>query len=66
MSTLAKNKRATYDYNIIKEFEAGLVLSGAEVKSVKLGHLSMKGSFISIKEKKVIIKNKGTLIKVKV
>jgi len=57
MSTLAKNKRATYDYNIIKEFEAGLVLSGAEVKSVKLGHLSMKGSFISIKEKKVIIKN---------
>lgn len=57
MSTLAKNKKATYDYNILEEFEAGLVLSGAEVKSVKLGHLSMMGSFVSIKDNKVLLKN---------
>ena len=57
MSTLIKNKKAYYDYNIIEEFEAGLVLSGAEVKAIKLGHLSIKGAFISLKEKKVLLKN---------
>ena len=57
MSTLIKNKKAYYDYNILEEFEAGLVLSGAEVKSIKLGHLSIKGAFISLKEKKILLKN---------
>ena len=57
MSTLIKNKKAYYDYNIIEEFEAGLVLSGAEVKAIKLGHLSIKGAFISLKVKKVLLKN---------
>jgi len=57
MSTLIKNKKAYYDYNILEEFEAGLVLSGAEVKAIKLGHLSIKGAFISIKGNTVLIKN---------
>ena len=57
MSTLIKNKKAYYDYNILEEFEAGLVLSGAEVKAIKLGHLSIKGAFISLKGKKVLLKN---------
>ena len=57
MSTLLKNKKALYDYNILKELEAGLVLKGAEVKAIKLKHLSLKGAFISIKGNKVILKN---------
>lgn len=48
MKVIAKNKRARYDYEIKQILEAGLVLSGAEVKSVKAGHISLKGSFISI------------------
>lgn len=57
MPNLADNKQALYDYQILEEFEAGLVLTGPEVKSVKLGHLSLKGSFISIKDGQAILKN---------
>jgi SsrA-binding protein len=47
MATLAVNKRAHFDYEISDKFEAGLVLSGQEVKSVKTGHISLKGSFVT-------------------
>jgi len=50
MPTLAKNKEAYYNYTILEEFEAGLVLSGQEVKSVRLGQVSMKGSYITFFE----------------
>ena len=56
MSTLATNKRAKLDYQIIEEFEAGLVLDGHEVKSVKLGRLSLRGAFVSIKNGQAWIK----------
>jgi len=49
MPILARNKRAHYDYEISDTYEAGLVLFGYEVKSIKTGHISMKGSFITIK-----------------
>lgn len=57
MTTLATNKRAVFDYEILDEYEAGLVLSGAEVKSVKNGHLSLKGSFVSIHEGELYLTN---------
>ena len=50
MPVLATNKRARYDYEIADTFEAGLVLRGHEVKSVKTGHISLKGSFVTIKQ----------------
>ncbi len=46
MPTLAENRRARHDYEILEKFEAGLVLSGAEVKSVKLGRLNLQGSYV--------------------
>lgn len=49
MPTLAYNKRAKFDYDISQTFEAGLVLSGQEVKSVKTGHVSLKGAFVTVK-----------------
>ncbi len=49
MPTLATNKRARYDYEITKTYEAGIVLLGHEVKSIKTGHISLKGSFITVK-----------------
>jgi SsrA-binding protein len=52
MKTLAINKRAKHDYTILKTYEAGLVLLGHEVKSIKTGHISLKGSYITIKQKK--------------
>jgi SsrA-binding protein len=48
MKIIAKNKRAYFDYHIIDKWEAGLVLTGAEVKSVKAGHINLKGSFVSL------------------
>ncbi len=52
MPVLAVNKKARYDYEIADTFEAGLVLFGHEVKSVKTGHISLKGSFVTTKRGK--------------
>jgi SsrA-binding protein len=48
MSILAINKRANFDYQILEKYEAGLVLEGQEVKSIKSGHASLKESFVTI------------------
>jgi SsrA-binding protein len=47
MSVIAVNKRANFDYDIQEIYEAGLVLLGYEVKSVKTGHISLKGSYVT-------------------
>ncbi|MCM2265499.1 MAG: SsrA-binding protein, partial [Desulfuromonadales bacterium] len=39
---IASNKKAYHDYFIDEVFEAGLVLQGTEVKSLRLGHVSLK------------------------
>lgn len=49
MPTLAFNKRANFDYEISDKYEAGLVLFGHEVKSVKTGHINLAGSFVTVK-----------------
>ncbi len=54
MPVLAVNKRANFDYEILDKFEAGIVLAGHEVKSVKAGQVSLKGSFVTLKN----VKNK--------
>lgn len=48
MSIIASNKRATFDYELLDRYEAGLMLTGAEVKSAKMGHMSLKGSFVTM------------------
>ncbi len=50
MSILTTNKRANFDYEITDTYEAGLVLHGHEVKSIKLSHISLKGAFITSKK----------------
>ena len=42
---LAQNKKARHDYEIYETFEAGIVLVGAEIKSISKGKLNLKGSF---------------------
>ena len=42
------NKRARFDYDIKEIFEVGIVLSGAETKSVRLKHISLKEAFVKI------------------
>ncbi len=57
MNILAVNKRANYDYDISDRFEAGLVLRGYEVKSVKTGHISLKGSFVTARGEELYLTN---------
>jgi SsrA-binding protein len=45
---IAKNKKAFHDYEILEELEAGIILTGPEVKSVRAGKVNLKGSFASI------------------
>ncbi len=48
--TIAKNKRAYYDYEILEKFQAGLVLNGQEVKSLRTRGISLSGTFIKIEK----------------
>lgn len=57
MKTLAINKRASFDYELLDRYEAGLALSGQEVKSVKTGHISLKGSFVTLKGNELYLTN---------
>lgn len=57
MPTLATNPRARYDYHILKTFEAGMVLAGHEVKAIKTGHISLRGSYVTIKDEEAWLIN---------
>ena len=57
MAILAYNKRANFDYEISDKYEAGLVLAGQEVKSIKTGHISLKESFVTIKGSELYLTN---------
>ena len=46
--TVARNKKAFFDYEIIEKFEAGLVLKGSEVKALREGRVNLKESFVKI------------------
>lgn len=57
MPTLAINPRAKYDYEILETYEAGLVLSGQEVKSIKKGSMSLRGAYVIIKNEEAWLIN---------
>ena len=44
--SIASNRRARRDYTILKTYEAGIVLAGNEVKSLRAGHASLAGAFV--------------------
>ncbi|MFA5047954.1 MAG: SsrA-binding protein SmpB [Patescibacteria group bacterium] len=48
MPAIAKNKTGLFNYEPLEKFQAGLVLTGAEVKAIRLGHINLKGSYIQI------------------
>ncbi|HAV65906.1 TPA: SsrA-binding protein, partial [Patescibacteria group bacterium] len=48
MSTL--NRQARFDYTILETLEAGLVLTGAEVKSIRAGQVSLQDAFVKVRD----------------
>ena len=53
MKLMANNKKAYHDYFIEEKYEAGLVLHGTEVKSLRMGKCSIKEAFIRIENGEV-------------
>lgn len=51
---LAKNKKAYFDYEVLEKFTAGIILTGPEVKSIKGGHVQLKGSYATVQKGHVI------------
>ena len=47
-STIALNRKARHDYSIEDTFEAGLVLTGTEIKSIRAGHVSLQEAYARI------------------
>jgi len=54
---IATNKKAYHDYFIDETYEAGLVLTGTEVKSLRAGNVNLKESFCRIRNGEVFINN---------
>ncbi|MFL5798762.1 MAG: SsrA-binding protein SmpB [Actinomycetota bacterium] len=54
---VATNRRARFDYEISETFEAGIVLSGSEVKSLRGGHVSLSEAYARIEGSEVWLEN---------
>ena len=54
---ISNNKKAYFDYFIEDKYEAGLVLHGTEVKSIRMGKCSIKEAYIQIQNGEVFINN---------
>lgn len=48
ITSLIKNKKAFHDYEILESYEAGIVLNGEEVKSIRAKQANLKGSFVDV------------------
>ena len=53
--TIATNKKARHEYFIEDTYEAGIVLTGTEIKSIRLGKVNIKESFAKIEQGEVIL-----------
>ena len=52
-----KNRRATYDYHIVDTFTAGIVLTGTEIKSIRLGKAGLTDTFCYMNNGELWVKN---------
>ena len=54
---LIKNKRATFDYELLETFTAGIILTGTEIKSLRLGKASLVDTYCYVERGEVWVKN---------
>jgi SsrA-binding protein len=50
IKTVATNRKARHDYHIDDKFEAGMVLTGSEIKSIRAGQVNLRDSYATIRE----------------
>lgn len=46
IKVIARNRKARFDYELLEDYEAGLVLRGSEIKSIRAGQISIKEAFV--------------------
>ncbi|MCJ1971656.1 SsrA-binding protein SmpB [Pseudolactococcus carnosus] len=56
-NVVAQNKKAHYDYEIIETFEAGIVLTGTEIKSVRRARINIRDGFARVRNGEVWLSN---------
>ena len=57
MKNITVNKKALHEYEIIEKFEAGMVLRGSEVKSIREGKVNLKDAYVLIREREAFLIN---------
>ena len=55
--SIVQNRKAYFNYEILEKFEAGIVLRGNEVKSIRNGHVQIGDAFVTLKEGEAWIHN---------
>jgi SsrA-binding protein len=55
--TVATNRRARYDYHLLERYEAGIVLTGSEVKSLRQGRASLSEAFARVRGGEIWLEN---------
>jgi SsrA-binding protein len=55
--SIVTNRKAFYEYFVLEEFDAGVILQGSEVKSIRMGNVTLLDSFIYLKNGEVWLKN---------
>ena len=55
--TEIKNKKAYFDYEILEEIEAGIILTGTEIKSIRNGNANLKDSYAVVRNNEVYLLN---------
>ena len=52
-----RNKRATFDYELLETFTAGIVLTGTEIKSIRLGKASLVDTYCMFEKGELWVRN---------
>lgn len=54
---MARNRKAKHDYFLLETYEAGLVLKGSEIKSIRAGQISIKEAYVRVSEREAWLVN---------
>ena len=57
MKSVATNRKARHDYEVLDTFIAGVILTGAEVKSCRAGNVHLKGAYVTVNDAGLYLRN---------
>ena len=52
---VAQNKKASHDYYILETYECGIVLTGTEIKAIRVGKVNLQDSFCTIRNNEMFV-----------